>query len=181
MKKVLLILLVTSLGIPGLAQFTGARLQAGGLTCAMCSNTIYRALKDLPFVDSIQMDTRKASFRIRFRPGQSPDFDAVKNTVEKAGFWVTRLEVSGRFDHLAIGADHLAQIGSSWFHFVDPADRELNGERTLVLVDPHFLPAREEKRFSRVPGLGCLESGRASACAPHEVIDPATRVYHVSS
>jgi copper chaperone CopZ len=68
------------------AQFTKANLQATGLTCAMCSNAINKALQHLPFVESVKADIKNSSFSIVFRQQASVDLDAIKNAVEEAGF-----------------------------------------------------------------------------------------------
>ena len=51
------------------AQFSKANLQATGLTCAMCSNAINKALQKLPFVESVKADIKNSSFSIAFRTG----------------------------------------------------------------------------------------------------------------
>src|SRR6478735_315736 len=77
------------------AQFNKAELQASGLTCSLCSNAINKALKTLPFVESVQTDLNKNLFTITFKNGQRPDIDAISKKVEDAGFSVAKFWLVG--------------------------------------------------------------------------------------
>ena len=51
-------------------QFTKANLQASGLTCALCSNAINKALQKLSFVASVKPDIKNSSFDIVFKESE---------------------------------------------------------------------------------------------------------------
>ena len=63
----ILMALVVLTGFSVHAQFTRAELQATGLTCAMCSNAIYKALMEVPFVESVTPDIKNSGFGIKFK------------------------------------------------------------------------------------------------------------------
>jgi copper chaperone CopZ len=86
MKKLLLSGLIALSVMPAMAQFSKAELQATGLTCAMCSNAINKALQKVPFVESVRPDIKNSSFNIVFKANAEIDIDALKNAVEDAGF-----------------------------------------------------------------------------------------------
>jgi len=67
MKKFLILILIIGLVLNSQAQFTKARLQATGLTCAMCSNAVNKALQKLSFVEKVYSDIKNSAFDIRFR------------------------------------------------------------------------------------------------------------------
>ena len=71
------------------AQVTKVSLQASGLTCSMCSNSINKALKTLDFVDKIDTDIKTYTFEISFKVNSNVDFDKIKKKVENAGFTVS--------------------------------------------------------------------------------------------
>ena len=77
------------------AQFTKASLQATGLTCAMCSNAINKALLRVPFVESVKSDIKNSAFSIVFKTGQEVEIDALRKAVEDAGFSVGNLKMTG--------------------------------------------------------------------------------------
>src|SRR6476620_9292267 len=129
MKKLIFIGLLGLFVASAQAQFTKASLQASGLTCSMCNNAIYKALKALPFVASVDANVKTATFNIVFKDNVVADIDALKNAVEDAGFSVSSFNVTGKFDHLAIGNDKHIVIGDRHFHFVKVNDQVLNGEK----------------------------------------------------
>lgn len=77
--------------LPLSAQFSQARLQATGLTCALCSKAIYQALSQLPFIDSVQPDLASSAFDIFFKPGQPVPIASLRTAVEDAGFFIGSL------------------------------------------------------------------------------------------
>src|SRR5690242_1555607 len=118
MKKLIFILLLGLFTAQVQAQFTKASLQASGLTCSMCNNAIYKALKMLPFVAAVESNVKNASFDVVFKDNVAADLDALKDAVEDAGFSVAAFTVTGKFDHVAIGNDKHVVIGNRHFHFV---------------------------------------------------------------
>ena len=57
------------------AQVKSVTIQASGLTCSMCSNSIFKALKTLHFVEKADANIKTSSFEISFKPGADIDFD----------------------------------------------------------------------------------------------------------
>src|SRR5688572_32946760 len=112
MKKIVMIMVVAMIALQSQAQFTKARLQASGLTCSMCNNAIYKALKALPYVASVESDIKNSAFDIVFKQDVAADFDGVKNAVEDAGFSVASFKITGRFDNVNIGNDQHIKIGN---------------------------------------------------------------------
>lgn len=70
------------------ARVTKVYLQASGLTCSMCSNSINKALKTLDFIDKVDADIKNYTFEISFKANSIVDFDKIKKKVEDAGFSV---------------------------------------------------------------------------------------------
>jgi copper chaperone CopZ len=181
MKKTILILLVAMLALQSQAQFTKASLQASGLTCSMCNNAIYKALKALPFVASVESDIKNSSFGVVFKEGVTADIDAIKNAVEDAGFSVATFKITGNFDHVSIANDKHVVIGDRHFHFIQVKDQVLDGEQTITVVDKDFLTAKSYKKFSAATKKACMQSGKSeAACSEKEGVAKGTRIYHVT-
>ncbi len=85
MKNILFILLAF-LSLNATAQVKTVSLQASGLTCSMCSNAIFKALKSVDFVENVDANIKNSTFEITFKPNASVNFDVLKDKVEKAGF-----------------------------------------------------------------------------------------------
>jgi len=143
MKKLFFIAMLASVVISSKAQFTRATLQATGLTCAMCSNAINKALMQVPFVESVKSDIKNSAFNIVFKQGQDVEIDALRKAVEDAGFSVGNLKMTGNFQELKIENDKHAEIGKTVFHFLNVNEQVLNGEQTLTVVDKNFLTAKQ--------------------------------------
>lgn len=160
------------------AQFSKATLQATGLTCAMCSNAINKALLTKPFIQSVKADIKNSSFNIVFKENADVDIDEIRKTVEGAGFGIGSLKLTGNFSEVKIEKDKIVQIGDKQFHFLNAESQVLNGEQTITIVDKNFLTEKQFKKFSNATAMKCLQSGKAGACCPG--VAAGTRVYHVT-
>ena len=180
MKKRLLILAMVFIALSSNAQFTTATLQATGLTCAMCSNAINKALQKVPFVESVKPDIRNSSFSIVFKKDAEVDIDALKDAVEDAGFSVGSLKLTGNFNEVKIAADQHVKIGNENFHFLNVKSQVLNGEQTIAVVDKAFVTEKQFKKYSAATKMSCIQTGKAASCCVKDGIPAAARVYHVT-
>jgi len=101
MKKIFFFIAI-ALSMVTNAQVTGVSLQASGLTCSMCSNSINKALKTLDFVLQVDADIKTYTFEISFKPNSSIDFDMIKNKVENAGFTVNGFVATILFNNVQV-------------------------------------------------------------------------------
>ena len=180
MKKLLLILVIALTAFSSNAQFTTANLQATGLTCAMCSNAINKALQKVPFVESVKPDIKNSSFGIVFKKDAEVDIDALKDAVEDAGFSVGSLKLTGNFNEVKIAADQHVKIGNENFHFLNVKSQVLNGEQTIAVVDKNFVTEKQFKKYSSATKMSCMQTGKAASCCVKDGIPVAARVYHVT-
>lgn len=180
MKKMILVGLLAAVVLQGSAQFTKASLQASGLTCSMCNNAIYKALKALPFVASVESDIKKASFDIAFKKEERVDIDALRSAVEDAGFSVAAFTLTGNFNNLQVADDKHVVIGDTHLHFLKANERVLNGQQTLTVVDKGFLTAKNFRKYAAATKMDCVQTGKAGACCKKEGMSEGTRVFHVT-
>jgi copper chaperone CopZ len=178
MKKLLCAVLIGIAGLASNAQFTKASLQATGLTCAMCSNAINKALQKIPFVASVRSDIKNSAFNIVFKENADVDIDALRKAVEDAGFAIGSLKLTGNFNGVKIENDKHVQIGNKNFHFLDVSSQVLNGEKTITVVDKDFLTAKQFKKFSAATKMKCILTGKAGSCCPG--VAAGERMYHVT-
>ena len=176
----LLVLVVVLAGISSQAQFKNASLQAAGLTCAMCTKAINKALEQVAFVQSVKVDIKTSSFLVEFKDGVSVDFDVMKKAVEDAGFSVAKLKVTGVFDKVDVQNDAHVQIDGKTFHFLNIGKQTLQGEKAITLVDKDFVTAKEFKKYSAATSMSCVKTGKAQACCTKEGIAADSRIYHVT-
>lgn len=180
MKRLIIITLLFLTGAGLNAQLTHADLQATGLTCAMCSNAINKALMKVGFVESVKANIKHSTFDITFKKDVPVDLDAIKGAVEGAGFSVGKLKVTGNFSDVAITKDAHVKFGNEQFHFVDVAPQTLNGEKTILIVDKNFLSAKDFKKYSASTKLSCMQSGKAGSTCAQDGMAANTRIYHAT-
>ena len=180
MKKIVILVMVSLVVLSSQAQFTKANLQATGLTCAMCSNAINKALMEVPFVESVKSDIKNSAFNIVFKQGQEVKIDELRKAVEDAGFSVGSLKMTGSFNDLKIENDKHVAIGKDVFHFLNVNDQLLTGEKTITIVDKNFLTNKQFKKISSATKMSCLQTGKAAACCVKEGVPAEARVYHVT-
>jgi copper chaperone CopZ len=180
MKKLFCIVLIAFAGFSSQAQFTKASLQATGLTCAMCSNAINKALLQVPFVESVKADIKNSAFNMVFKQGQKVEIDALRKAVEDAGFSVGSLKMTGNFKEVKIENDKHIEIADETFHFLNVDEQVLDGEKTITVVDKNFLTAKQFKKFSNATKMSCVETGKTAACCLKDGVAADARVYHVT-
>ena len=180
MKRVCLVTAILLVVASSHAQFTKATLQATGLTCAMCSNAINKALQKVPFIESVRSDIKNSAFNIVFKQGADVKIDELKKAVEDAGFSVGSLKLTGNFHELKIDNDTHVEIGKEVFHFLNVSEQVLDGEQTISVVDKNFVTAKQFRKFTSASKMSCVATGKAGSCCTKEGIAPDARVYHVT-
>lgn len=128
------------------AQIKRVSLQASGLTCSMCSNSINKALKTVVFVESVVPNIQTSTFEITFKPGEEVDFDLLKKKVEDAGFSVSKFLATMRFDNVSIANNLPVTIGNKTFRFTNVKDQSLNGDKAIRIIDKGFVSPKEFKK-----------------------------------
>jgi copper chaperone CopZ len=179
MKKIIAVVVVAFIAVALQAQFSRATLQASGLTCSMCSKAVKVALEKVPFVQEVKVNIKSQEYTILFKENNNADFDALKKAVEDAGFSVASLKVTGNFSDVNVQKDKHLQLDGKNFHFVNSADKVLNGEQTFTIVDKDFLSAKDFKKYSAATKMECIKTGKAGSCCAKDGIHADERVYHV--
>lgn len=148
MKTILFILSCILFGVNAQSQVSKVNLQASGLTCSMCSNSINKALKTLDFVDKIDANIKTSTFEISFKPGANVDFDKLKKKVEDAGFSVAKFVATIRFNNIKVKPNEPVSVGNKTFQFVSVKENLLNGDKQVKIIDKGFVPSKEYKKNS---------------------------------
>lgn len=149
--------LITSLiSFAATSQVTKVSIQASGLTCSMCSNSINKSLKTIDFVEDVHPDIKTSSFEITFKNGSNVDFDKLKKKVEDAGFTVANFVATINFSNAAIKNNQPIIIGDKTFHILNAKDQSLSGIKQLRIVDKGFVSNKEYRKNS----LSAAQSGK---------------------
>ena len=178
MKKIISLLLVTFSMYNANAQFTNAELTASGLTCSMCSKAIYKALIQVPFVEKVTANVKESSYSIVFKEGTVVSFDDLKKSVEGAGFFVAKLSVTANFNNTAIKNDAHVLLGNTNLHFLNVADKTLDGSVSISIIDKGFVDNKTWKQYSKSTTMKCFETGTMQSCCSKG--GTGQRIYHVT-
>ena len=146
MKNIIITLVLVIATMQINAQISSANLQASGLTCSMCSNSIFKALKKIDFVEGVESDVENSTFKILFKANESVDLDALQKAVVGAGFSVAKMTFMLKAESLDIKEKSLVEIGDKSFYFINTKDRTLNGDVELRLLDKEFNSSKEYKK-----------------------------------
>jgi copper chaperone CopZ len=168
--KITTIIFLLLISLQGQGQIRSANLQASGLTCAMCSKAVYKALSGVAFVEKVNADIENSSYDLTFKPGSKVNPDALSKAVIDAGFSVSRLKLTNNFDNTKIQNDTHISLNEQSFHFLNVTPQTLTGTKTITLVDKNFVSAKDYKKFGKLTSMKCYESGMMEG----------GRVYHVT-
>ncbi|WP_428328194.1 heavy-metal-associated domain-containing protein [Mucilaginibacter sp.] len=157
--KIFITLLVLTTGIAK-AQFTKAELQVSGLTCALCAKATEKSLRTLPFISEIKTDLMHNLYILTFKNGEAVNFDLISKKVQDAGFFVNSLKATFNFDNVKV-ADNAFSYGGDTFKVMSGADKTLNGQVPVTIVDKGFAPKSVSKKYmGQVADLSPAKTGR---------------------
>jgi len=148
--SVFIVIFIVLLKGPLFAQVTGARLQASGLTCALCAKSIFTNLSALPFVDSVDTDLEAAAFLIKFKRDKDVDPKLLRKKVEDAGFFVSELTLEMILRQQSLTNDVEVVSSGSTYQFVGVKSGIADGMLKVQLIDKGFLSAKEHKKLASV-------------------------------
>ncbi|HVG16380.1 MAG TPA: heavy-metal-associated domain-containing protein [Chitinophagaceae bacterium] len=144
--KTLLFILAIVVSTNAMSQVSKVLLQASGLTCSMCSNSIYKSLKTVAFVEKIEPDIKTSTFNITFKRDTRIDFNKLKEKVEDAGYAVAKFVAVVNFKEVPVKADETVTVGTVNFRFTRTAT--LNGERQVRILNKGFMSPKEQKKYT---------------------------------
>lgn len=176
--KNLFIICLLSFGAAANAQVKEVSIQASGLTCSMCSKAIYKALTSVDFVENVDANIKNSTFKVTFKPNADIDFDKLRNKVEDAGFFVAGFWATIHFDNMKIKNDVLVETMGKNFMFLNVAEQELNGDKTVKLLDKGYLPVKEYKKNLALTTKDCYKTGITSTS--ENGISKGARIYHIT-
>lgn len=179
MKKIIAVIaLFTS--FHSFAQIKTVNLQASGLTCSMCSNSINKALYTIDYVTNVKANIKSSSFEISFKPDAKIDFDLLKKKVEDAGFHVAKLTAVVNFDNQKVENDKHINFNGIVLHFLHVTEQQLNGEKTIQVLDKGFVSSKDFKKNSLYTKMDCYKTGVAGSCCTKSGLAAGSRIYHVT-
>jgi copper chaperone CopZ len=132
-------------------------LQASGLTCAMCSKAIYKAVSAISFVDTVFVNIEASTYDIRFNKEMTPQFDQIAKAVVDAGFSVANLTVMVNFDKQAVDKNGLFTLDGINYKLMGTPPTTLQGSKKMQLIGKQYMLPKDLKKIP-VAQLGNVAS-----------------------
>jgi copper chaperone CopZ len=156
MKKIFL-LLICCWTISTNAQVQKVNLQASGLTCAMCSKAIYKAVSAISFVDTVLVNIEASTYDIRFDKETTPRFDQIAKAVVDAGFSVANLTVVADFNKQSIDKNGFVTLDGIHYKIMGTPPTTLQGSKKLQVIGKQYMLPKDFKKIP-VAQLGNIAS-----------------------
>ncbi len=145
-KTLFILILIIGISKQVTAQIVKAEVLATGLTCSMCSNAINKQFKKLVEVDSVSTDLNTNTFIVYFKKGNAIAPKVLKESVEKAGFFVGSMVLTMSFDALITGENTILEKENYTLIFVDAKTQTLQGETKVKILDKGYVLQKEFKK-----------------------------------
>lgn len=147
--KVLLVMLLFTISIASYSQISKVEIVATGLTCSMCSNAINKQLKALVEVEKVTTDLNTNTFTVELKEGSKISPLKLKQSVEKAGFYVGSMVLTFTLDQQNLVGNLKATINDDTYIFVDADTKALSDVITAKVLDKGFVTTKEYKKLSK--------------------------------
>lgn len=179
--KTLLVFLSLILALTTNAQIKKVTIQASGLTCSMCSNSINKSLKTIPYVEKVVSNIKTSSFEVSFKLNAVVNFDQLKKKVEDAGFFVAKFTAVVNFDKQKVENDDHVVLQNNTYHLLNIKDQEVSGDRTVQLLDKGYVSAKDFKKNAAFTKMECYKTGVAGSCCKNvKSVSPSSRIFHIT-
>ncbi len=150
MKNKVFLLLLLFCAFNSFAQITKAEIIATGLTCSMCSNAINKQLKKLPEVEKVDIDLNSNTFTISLKKNTTISPRILKESVQKAGFFVGSMLITIDLDNLKIDDNLKLKKDNLNLVFIDINPKTVNGLTRFKVLDKGYLVMKDFKKNLKV-------------------------------
>lgn len=137
MKNIFITFILLFFAFESNAQIVKADIIATGLTCSMCSKSIYKQLTSLPEVASVDTDLNTNTFTVTMKPNTNVSPKIFKDNVEKAGFFIGSLVVTTNSKTLA--------------NYINVEKKQIpnSGKVQVQILDKGFVTDKEFKKLTK--------------------------------
>ncbi|AOZ99558.1 heavy-metal-associated domain-containing protein [Flavobacterium commune] len=149
-KKLLLVFVMLFSVMNSFSQISKAEIIATGLTCSMCSNAINKQLKAMPEVEKVIIDLNANTFMISLKKNSGITPQALRMSVEKAGFFVGSMVLTLDVDTIQIKDNASFKNESGTYVFVEAKEKITNGTLRLKVLNSGYVTKKEYKQSAKM-------------------------------
>ncbi len=147
--------IVVLLSTNSFAQISKVEIIATGLTCSMCSNAINKQLKKLPEVEKVTIDLNTNTFTVILKKDNTITPKILKESVQKAGFFVGSMIVTMNFEKQKIDTNSKLKKNNLNLIFIDTDPKTLDGLTKFRVLDKGYIITKDFKKnlklYSKYP------------------------------
>ncbi len=137
------------------AQFVSANVEVAGLTCSLCSNSVEKSIRQLDFVQDIEVNLNDNISEVTFKPGKKVDIGALAQKVQDAGFSVMNMSALFKADQASAKSTDRFTYANDQYVLLDSTQKELRGQVQMKFVGDKFLSRTAYKAWEkRLPEVG---------------------------
>ncbi len=148
-KKTINLLILTLIYGNLNAQIQKMELIATGLTCSLCSNSIFKKLEEISEIDSISTDLNTNTFVLFLKKDNLLSPKLIKEKVEKAGFFIGDLSISIFMNNYQAYENSKFVFQNDTFIFLETKSQTLNGIVKAKIIDKGYVTHKEYKKYSK--------------------------------
>ncbi|HEX8546420.1 MAG TPA: heavy metal-associated domain-containing protein [Cytophagaceae bacterium] len=145
----LFLILLIAFYVPQLVQ---AQVSIGldGLTCSMCSNSIYKLLQKVDGVKEVRIDLNENIAEVFYKAEISPNYKELSQKIFDAGFSVRYMKANIEF------MEDMAKFGNSYivngtkYVYIGNEEKIMRGPVLISLVGKGLMAKKELKKFDGV-------------------------------
>ena len=149
MKAKIFLAMVFAFTLPSMSfsQITKAEIMATGLTCSMWSNAINKQLNALPEVHYAATILVTNTFTVSFKKDSKITPQQLKQSVEKAGFFVGSMVITMTLDNPTLDNQARLSQGESTYVFLASETKQVTEEVKAKILDEGFVTKKEYKKL----------------------------------
>lgn len=137
------------------AQFISATVGLNGLTCSACSNATEQSIRQLDFVEYVDMDLDNNLARVVFKKDRRVDIKKLSAKVYDAGFSVSSMDAVYRFEPSLIIHGNCLTLNQENYFIIDVKDTLFTGERIMTVIDKKMMSRTAFKAYKLVLKSQC--------------------------
>lgn len=146
-RIIILTLSFLFLSVTAFGQISRADLGINGLTCSLCARSVERALLELDFIESVEMNLQQTQGTIIFKNDVPVHPDQIAEKVVDAGFSVRYLKMDidlKKFRQISGGC---YEINGRTFVLLVKPQPSAKSAITVRMIGEEFLPRKEFKKW----------------------------------
>lgn len=148
--KTLFFIITFCMGFNSWGQYQSVTIGIDGLTCSLCSNNVEKMLRQLSFIEKVEMDLNELKASITFFPNQKVEINKIAQKVIDAGYSLRYLKATFYFNSLLANNNVTFHFEDNLYTFINVKEKFLNGWCEIQFIGKKYLSKKEYKNWSAI-------------------------------